>query len=145
MNYENQFKVYFHDLIKKYALTLKVVSDNKIWLIGKNFILTFLFHFDDINLSIIKKDSCENLQKWDIDNYVSSLLDADDRKEIQQGNSIADIIENIIIVLSVGLENHCFNLLSGKENWLDDYQKSKYARKPQVLSMQESTLAKKFI
>ena len=46
-------------------------------------------------------------------------------------------MENNLKILSRSLKNHWSNLLIGKKEWIEDYQKSKFFSDSQKLSLEE--------
>lgn len=116
--------------MQSFSLKFEVISKEKIALIGSNYLIIFLFHFDDITLFYINRNERQVLQKLNINNYVSASIDSKDREGVLPGNSIEITIENILKILSKSLRNHWCNLLIGKKEWLEDYQKSEFFNAP---------------
>ena len=67
----------------------------------------------------------------------TASIDSKDREGVLPGNSIETTMENILKILSKSLKNHWCNLLIGKKEWLEDYQKSKFFNDSQKLSLEE--------
>lgn len=137
MNYEQWFSKYFYDIMQSFSLKFEIISKEKIALIGSNYLIVFLFHFDDITLFYISRNEKQVLEKLNINNFVSASIDSKDRAGVLPGNSIEITMENILKILSKLLKNHWSNLLIGKKEWLEDYQKSKFFNNSQKLSLEE--------
>ncbi len=130
MNYEQWFSKYFYDIMQSFSLKFEVISKEKIALIGSNYLIIFLFHFDDITLFYINRNEKQVLQKLNINNYVSASIDSKDREGVLPGNSIEITIENILKILSKSLKNHWCNLLIGKKNGWKTIKKASFLMIP---------------
>ncbi len=137
MNYEQWFNKYFYDIMKSFSLKFEVISKEKIALIGSNYLIIFLFHFDDITLFYINRNEKQVLEKININNFVSASIDSKDREGVFPSSSIEATMENNLKILSRSLKNHWSNLLIGKKEWIEDYQKSKFFSDSQKLSLEE--------
>lgn len=137
MNYEQWFSKYFYDIMQSFSLKFEVISKEKIALIGSNYLIIFLFHFDDITLFYINRNEKQVLEKMNINNFVSASIDSKDREGVLPSSSIEATMENNLKILSRSLKNHWSNLLIGKKEWLEDYQKSKFFSDSQKLSLEE--------
>ncbi len=137
MNYEQWFSKYFYDIMQSFSLKFEVISKEKIALIGSNYLIIFLFHFDDITLFYINRNEKQVLEKMNINNFVSASIDSKDREGVLPSSSIEATMENNLKILLRSLKNHWSNLLIGKKEWLEDYQKSKFFSDSQKLSLEE--------
>ena len=88
MNYEQWFNKYFYDIMKSFSLKFEVISKEKIALIGSNYLIIFLFHFDDITLFYINRNEKQVLEKININNFVSASIDSKDREGVFPSSSI---------------------------------------------------------
>ena len=123
--------------MKSFSLKFEVISKEKIALIGSNYLIIFLFHFDDITLFYINRNEKQVLEKININNFVSASIDSKDREGVFPSSSIEATMENNLKILSRSLKNHWSNLLIGKKEWIEDYQKSKFFSDSQKLSLEE--------
>ena len=123
--------------MQSFSLKFEVISKEKIALIGSNYLIIFLFHFDDITLFYINRNEKQVLEKMNINNFVSASIDSKDREGVLPSGSIEATMENNLKILSRSLKNHWSNLLIGKKEWLEDYQKSKFFSDSQKLSLEE--------
>lgn len=137
MNYEQWFSKYFYDIMQSFSLKFEVISKEKIALIGSNYLIIFLFHFEDITLFYINRNEKQVLEKMNINNFVSASIDSKDREGVLPRSSIEATMKNNLKILSRSLKNHWSNLLIGKKEWLEDYQKSKFFSDSQKLSLEE--------
>ena len=128
---------FVYDIMKSFSLKFEVISKEKIALIGSNYLIIFLFHFDDITLFYINRNEKQVLEKININNFVSASIDSKDREGVFPSSSIEATMENNLKILSRSLKNHWSNLLIGKKEWIEDYQKSKFFSDSQKLSLEE--------
>lgn len=145
MKYEETFKKVFKAIIDEYGMNVDIVSDEKIILVGKGFVLLFLIHFDDVNMFYICRNDDQELEKWDIDSFITASLDSNDRKGIQQENSVEKTVNNILIILSRGLKNHWVSILCGEKDWLNDYKNSQFAKVPRSVDNIEKLVISNYI
>ena len=90
-----------------------------------------------ITLFYINRNEKQVLEKMNINNFVSASIDSKDREGVLPSGSIEATMENNFKILSRSLKNHWSNLLIGKKEWLEDYQKSKFFSDSQKLSLEE--------
>lgn len=139
------FKKVFKDIIGKYGMQFDIVSDEKIILIGKGFGLLFLIHLDDVNMFYVCRNEDNELEKWNIDSFITNSFDSNDRKGIQEENTVEKTVNNILIIISRGLQNHWNTILNGGENWIDGYKNSQFARAPRPLDNTEKKVIESYV
>lgn len=145
MKYEDMFKKVFKDITGKYSMKFDIVSDEKIILIGKEFGLLFLIHLDDVNIFYVCRNEDNELEKWNIDSFITNSFDSNDRRGIQEENTVEKTVNNILIIISRGLQNHWDIMLSGGKKWIDDYKNSQFAKAPRPLDNTEKKVIEGYI
>ena len=117
---EEVFRECFNEIIQKYSLKVKNISEDCILLAGDKFLLSFRFHYGEIAVSYIQRNGEGKLEKWGFGLYLNKLTSEEEEKEYQRLPH-RYLYEKELLRIAAILDKHMNNLLEGKKDWQKDY------------------------
>ncbi|ROR29180.1 hypothetical protein EDD66_103115 [Mobilisporobacter senegalensis] len=116
---------YMQKINKQYNMTCIKISPLKTAMIGEGFALIIAIDRFDANVSYVYKVKDEFIVLL-CDNYFAEKYDTDDRKDLLSEDGAETSVINNLIVISNGLISKWNNVLSGENEWIADYKKSRW-------------------
>lgn len=146
MDFELFFSEQLADLSRGYGLKTEKWGSREYALIGHDFILMFVGELTgSMELAYIRRDLQGNLKMWNVDWYIGTAVNDQDRSGLIPKKTILDGWKNDVIIVA-HLLKRCFgDLLSGGDQWMERYLKSEYAFLPHNLTGAYREQAEKYI
>ena len=139
---KEQFKLEAKTLLfpvaQKFDMQYHSVNDHSVALIGKNFILVFLFDKWNTDITYLFYDG-KNIIEYPINNFVRSQVTAEDKKNIVWKTGMFDhALSDLKIIINI-LQNSQQNILKGNLKWVSEYNKSKYGYRPEISNLYDTS------
>lgn len=131
MDFEYFFSEQFAELCREYGLKTEKWGSREYALVGHNFVLLFVGELtENMELAYIRRDLHQNLKIWNVDWYIGTAVSDQDRTSLVPQRSILDGWKNDVTIVAHLLKRCFHNLLSGGDDWMEDYFNSEYAFPP---------------
>lgn len=135
----NDTPQYMKLICENYNLFCMKISPLKTALVGKNYALIIAIDRFDVDVSYWNRRDGKN-ELYFCNNFFAEKYNAEDRKNLLEGNGSEIIVRNNLIVIASGLASKWSNVLAGDLNWLDDYKNSRWYESGKLTLEEESIL-----
>lgn len=122
-SYEELFHFLYDEIAEKFLLNIECIDDTTMQIIGDNFTLLISY---DMDTSWIYYTNKKTDKTYLISNYINVNAESIDRDDIPKVDIISKSIERTLIIQSRVLKRKFENLLEGKSDWFNNYEKSQF-------------------
>ena len=146
MCFEQFFREQLAGLCREYGLKTMKWAERIYALIGPDYIIWFVGEItENMELHYIRRDHDGKIKRWNVDWYIGTAIEDQDRTGLVDQRSIVDGWKNDVILVARVLKRRFRDLLSGGDRWMEGYFKSKYAFAPRELFGDDLKKAEQYI
>ena len=112
----------FEEIINKYDMQSEIISENEVVLFTDKFILSFLYHGNELQMAYIEKKLDGELYQYNIDSFIASSISEEDRMLIKERLQNESKVVMELELLAWVLQKKWEELLLGGKEWVKEYQ-----------------------